>query len=49
MLLPVLMSGGALARYTAALTLPIVPAFVAAYLYAYRSPGLWQKSGSDPG
>ena len=47
MLLPVLMSGGAIARYTVALTIPIVPAFVAAYRYAYRSPGLWQL-GSDP-
>jgi hypothetical protein len=49
MLLPVLMSGGAVARYTVALTVPIVPAFVAAYRYAYRSPGLWQKLGSDSG
>jgi hypothetical protein len=42
MLVPVLMSGGDLARYTLALTVPILPAFVAAYLYAYRSPEIWQ-------
>jgi peptidoglycan/LPS O-acetylase OafA/YrhL len=41
MLVPVLMAGGELARYTLALTVPIVPAFVAAYLYAYRSPEIW--------
>jgi len=41
MLVPVLMSGGELARYTLALTVPILPAFVAAYLYAYRSPEIW--------
>jgi hypothetical protein len=44
MLVPVLMSGGELARYTLALTVPIVPAFVAAYLYAYRSPEIWQAA-----
>ncbi len=49
MLLPVLMAGGTLARYTAALTVPVVPAFIAAYLYAYRSPGIWQKPGPGPG
>ena len=48
MLLPVLMSGGSLARYTLALTVPTVPAFVAAYRYAYRSPGIWGRSGADP-
>ena len=42
MLVPVLMSGGDLARYTLALTVPILPAFVAAYRYAYRSPEIWQ-------
>ena len=41
MLVPVLMTGGELARYTLALTVPIVPAFVAAYRYAYRSPDIW--------
>ena len=41
MLAPVLISGGELARYTLTLTVPIVPAFVAAYLYAYRSPEIW--------
>lgn len=42
MLVPVLMSGGDLALYTLALTAPTVPAFVAAYLYAYRSPDIWK-------
>jgi hypothetical protein len=42
MLVPVLMAGGELARYTLALALPILPAFVAAYRYAYRSPEIWQ-------
>ena len=42
MLVPVLMTGGELARYTLALTVPIVPAFVAAYRYGYRSPEIWK-------
>jgi hypothetical protein len=42
MLVPVLMAGGELARYTLALALPILPAFVAAYRYAYRSPEIWR-------
>ncbi|HET7203985.1 MAG TPA: hypothetical protein VFI92_11510 [Steroidobacteraceae bacterium] len=46
MLLPVLMAGGTLARYALALTVPIVPAYVAAYLYAYRSPGIWRKNSA---
>jgi hypothetical protein len=48
MLLPVLMRGGALARYTIALTLPILPAYLAAYLYAYRSRGIWDNRGQSP-
>jgi O-antigen ligase len=47
MLVPVLMSGGHLARYTLALTVPILPAFVAAYLYAYRSPEIWQVQAGE--
>jgi hypothetical protein len=42
MLVPVLMTGGELARYTLALAVPIVPAFIAAYRYAYRSPEIWR-------
>lgn len=42
MLVPVLMTGGEVARYTLALTAPVVPAFVAAYRYAYRSPDIWR-------
>ena len=43
LLVPVLMLGGAIAWYTAALTLLVVPAYVAAYAYAYRSPKLWSE------
>ena len=41
MLIPVMMGDPAVAMFTAALTSLIVPAYVAAYLYAYRSPALW--------
>jgi hypothetical protein len=41
MLVPVLLGDRAVALFTAALTLLIVPAYLAAYLYAYRSPALW--------
>jgi hypothetical protein len=43
MLVPVLLGGGSIALFTAALSLLVVPAYVAAYLYAYRSPALWEK------
>ena len=42
MLVPVLLGGGAVAMLTAALTLLIVPAYLAAYRYAYRNPDLWR-------
>lgn len=42
MLIPVLMGGGPIALVTAGLSLLVVPAYVAAYLYAYRSPAVWQ-------
>jgi len=42
MLVPVLLGGGPIAFFTAVLTLLVVPAYVAAYRYAYRSPTLWQ-------
>ncbi len=41
MLVPVLLNGGAVAAFTAALTLLIVPAYFAAYRYAYRSDDVW--------
>lgn len=41
MLVPVLLGDRTVALFTAALTLLIVPAYVAAYSYAYRSPALW--------
>jgi hypothetical protein len=45
MLVPVLMGGGPVALFTAALSLLVVPAYVAAYRYAYRSPGVWGREG----
>jgi hypothetical protein len=41
MLIPVMLGDRAIAMFTAALTLLIVPAYLAAYFYAYRSPALW--------
>ena len=41
MLVPVLLNGGAVAAFTGALTLLIVPAYFAAYRYAYRSENVW--------
>jgi hypothetical protein len=41
MLIPVLLGDRTVALFTAALTLLIVPAYVAAYCYAYRSTALW--------
>lgn len=41
MLVPVLLNGGAVAAFTAALTLCVVPAYVAAYRYGYRSEAMW--------
>jgi len=41
MLVPVLLNGGAVAAFTGALTLLIVPAYFAAYRYAYRSEDVW--------
>lgn len=44
MLVPVLLGGGPIALVTAALSLLVVPAYVAAYAYAYRSPELWANA-----
>ena len=41
MLVPVLLNGGAVAAFTGVLTLLIVPAYFAAYRYAYRSENVW--------
>jgi hypothetical protein len=41
MLVPVLLAGGSVALVTAGLTLLIVPAYLAAFRYAYRSPNVW--------
>jgi hypothetical protein len=43
MLVPVMLGDRKVALFTAALTLLIVPAYVAAYCYAYRSAGLWES------
>jgi len=43
MLVPVMLGDRTLAMFVAALTALIVPAYVAAYLYAYRSPALWTR------
>ena len=45
MLIPVLLGDRTVAMFTAALTLLIVPAYLAAYRYAYRSTGLWTSEG----
>ncbi len=45
MLVPVLMGGGPIALFTAALSLLVIPAYVAAFHYAYRSPTLWGREG----
>jgi hypothetical protein len=41
MLIPVMLGDRAIAMFTAALTLLIVPAYLAAYFYAYRNSQLW--------
>jgi len=48
MLVPVLLLGDQVLLFTGALTLLIVPAYVAAYRYAYRSPALWGEGASPP-
>ncbi len=48
MLAPVLMTGGEVAAFTAALTLLIVPAYVAAYRYGHRSTAIWQAAVTRP-
>jgi hypothetical protein len=42
MLVPVMLGDHTVAMFVAALTLLIVPAYLAAYRYAYRNPDLWQ-------
>ena len=42
MLIPVLLGDRAVALFAAALTLLIVPAYLAAYFYAYRSTAFWE-------
>ena len=44
MLIPVLLGDRAVALFAAALTLLIVPAYLAAYFYAYRSTAFWEVS-----
>jgi hypothetical protein len=42
-LVPVLAAGGPVALLAGGLTLVVVPAYYAAYRYAYRSPELWRS------
>jgi hypothetical protein len=42
MLIPVMLGDRTVALFTAALTLLIIPAYVAAYFYAYRCTPLWE-------
>jgi hypothetical protein len=44
MLVPVALAGAIAIAYTAVLLLLVAPAYVAAYLYAYRSPQLWNPA-----
>jgi hypothetical protein len=48
MLVPVAFSGTEAIVFTAALLALVVPAYVAAFLYAYRSPGLWISNEERP-
>ena len=43
MLVPVLFEGGLIAIVTGALSLLVVPAYVAAWKYAYRSARVWES------
>jgi hypothetical protein len=45
LLLPTLYAGGTVALVAAALTILVVPAYVGAWRYAYRSPELWEAPG----
>ena len=47
MLVPVALSGRLAIIYTAALLALVVPAYVAAFRYAYRSPQLWQHERAE--
>lgn len=46
LLVPVLVQGGTIALYTAGLTLLVLPAYVAAWAYAFRSSSLWTESAT---
>jgi hypothetical protein len=48
MLVPVLLTGGPVVWFTAALTLLIVPAYIAAFRYGHRSPGVWGATTNRP-
>lgn len=44
MLIPVVLAGGPVLLFTGALTLLVIPAYVAAFRYGYRSPALWEDA-----
>jgi hypothetical protein len=48
MLVPVALSGTAAIVFTVALLALVVPAYLAAFLYAYRSPHLWPPEEESP-
>jgi hypothetical protein len=48
MLVPVALGGTAAIVFTVALLALVVPAYVAAFLYAYRSPQLWPPEEESP-
>lgn len=48
MLVPVVLGTLDVILFTAALLALVVPAYVAAYRYAYRSPGLWSPGTATP-
>lgn len=45
--IPAVLAGGAALLMVAVLLPLVVPAFVASFLYAYRSPGLWPPAAAD--
>lgn len=47
-LVPALLSGDAARLVVAVLLAFVLPAFVASFLYAYRSPELWRGRESEP-
>lgn len=49
MVVPIALRGGEIARYVGLLLLPVLPAYFAAFSYAYRSPQVWRSIGPGQG